>query len=158
MHFGRFRLGLRTIKTTAAVMLIFLVFYLTNRGTPFIAALAAIFALREDFESTVSFGKIRVMSNLFGGGLAVIYFVTNQALHNNPWVTIILLPLLLLFSIVVLDGFNLNQGIIGASAALLMIALTIPAGETIFYVLNRVLDTVIGVAIAIAINRFATPD
>jgi uncharacterized membrane protein YgaE (UPF0421/DUF939 family) len=158
MHFGRFRFGLRTFKTALAVMLIIIGFYLTDRGSPFIAALAAVFALREDFESTVSFGQVRIWSNAFGGGLALIYFAADHYFTGHPAVEIVLLPILLIIVIVVLDGLNYNSGIIGASAALLMIALTIPEGETIFYVLNRILDTFIGVIVAIVINRFASPD
>lgn len=69
----------------------------------------------------------------------------------------ILLPLLVIVVIVLLDGFNYNSGVIGAMAALLMISLNIPAGATIVYVIDRIIDTFIGVVIAIAINRFWSP-
>lgn len=42
MQFGRFRLGMRTIKSALAVFM-YLVFHLTQRGIPMIAALSAVF-------------------------------------------------------------------------------------------------------------------
>ena len=47
MQFGRFRLGMRTIKSALAVFLCILFFHLTQRGIPMIAALSAVFSLRQ---------------------------------------------------------------------------------------------------------------
>ena len=55
MQFGRFRLGMRTIKSALAVFLCILFFHLTQRGIPMIAALSAVFSLRQDLTTTVSF-------------------------------------------------------------------------------------------------------
>ncbi|MFR8086682.1 MAG: aromatic acid exporter family protein, partial [Leuconostoc gelidum] len=72
MQFGRFRIGLRTLKTALAVMIIITAFYFFHRP-PFIAALASVFALRESWDKTLSFAKIRLVSNTVGGVLALIY-------------------------------------------------------------------------------------
>ena len=61
MQFGRFRLGMRTIKSALAVFLCILFFHLTQRGIPMIAALSAVFSLRQDLTTTVSFGKSRII-------------------------------------------------------------------------------------------------
>lgn len=74
MQFGRFRLGMRTIKSALAVFLCILFFHLTQRGIPMIAALSAVFSLRQDLTTTVSFGKSRIIGNTLGGTLAIIYF------------------------------------------------------------------------------------
>ncbi|CAM3098672.1 FUSC family protein [Leuconostoc rapi] len=157
MQFGRFRIGLRTMKTAMAVMLIIIIFYFFKRP-PFVAALASVFALRESWDKTLSFAKIRLMSNLVGGILALIYFLVHAYTHNATWVSMFFLPFLVIIAIVFLDGFNFNSGVIGALAALLMISLSIPAGATVLYVIDRIIDTFIGVIMAIAVNRFASPD
>lgn len=74
MQFGRFRLGMRTIKSALAVFLCILFFHLTQRGIPMIAALSAVFSLRQDLTKTVSFGKSRIIGNTLGGTLAIIFF------------------------------------------------------------------------------------
>ena len=68
------------------------------------------------------------------------------------------LTFFIVVAIVFLDGFNYNSGVIGALAALLMISLNIPSGATVLYVIDRIADTFIGVFVAIAVNRFASPD
>ena len=156
MQFGRFRIGLRTLKTAMAVMLIIAVYYFFNRP-PFVAALAAVFALRESWDKTLSFAKIRLISNTVGGLLALVYFLIYTRTDHADWVAIIILPLLVIITIVFLDGFDFNSGVIGALAALLMIALNIPAGATVVYVIDRIADTFVGVLVAIGVNRFASP-
>ncbi|KAA8326552.1 hypothetical protein FE407_01455 [Leuconostoc carnosum] len=157
MQFGKFRVGLRTLKTGLAVMIIITAFYFLKRP-PFVAALASVFALRESWDKTLSFAKIRLISNTVGGLLALLYFLVHVHTHNAAWVSILLLPLLVIIAIVFLDGFNFNSGVIGALAALLMISLNIPAGATVLYVIDRIVDTFIGVLVAISVNRFASPD
>ena len=75
MEFGRFRLGMRTIKSALAVFLCILFFHVTDRGLPMIAALSAVFSLRQDLTTTVSFGRSRIIGNSIGGFLGIIYFL-----------------------------------------------------------------------------------
>ncbi len=49
-------------------------------------------------------------------------------------------------------SINNKSGIIGATAALLIITLSIPAGDTILYVFARVFETFCGVFVAILVN------
>ena len=78
MQFGKFRIGLRTLKTAMAVMLIITAFYFFKRP-PFVAALASVFALRESWDKTLSFAKIRLISNMVGGLLALVYFMVHTS-------------------------------------------------------------------------------
>ena len=55
MIVGRFRLGMRTLKTAIAVMLCILLFQFFHRGSPMIACLAAVFSLRQDLNTSLSF-------------------------------------------------------------------------------------------------------
>lgn len=85
MQFGRFRLGMRTIKSALAVFLCILFFHLTQRGIPMIAALSAVFSLRQDLTTTVSFGKSRIIGNTLGGTLAIIYFLSKAIFTMIFW-------------------------------------------------------------------------
>lgn len=152
LHFGRFRLGLRTFKTALAVMLCILLFHYTDRGSPMIAAIAAVFSLRQDLNTTVSFGRSRIIGNSLGGFLALVYYYVISFFHHNFYFELFLLPLLVIGVIVFSDGINNNAGIISAIATLLLIALSIPEGESILYALNRILDTFIGTLIALGLN------
>lgn len=157
MEFGRFRLGMRTIKSALAVFLCILFFHVTDRGLPMIAALSAVFSLRQDLTTTVSFGRSRIIGNSIGGFLGIIYFFVKNYFHNDFLVELFLLPVLVVIVIVVSDGINNNSGIISAIATLLLIALSVPQGESSLYAIQRVLDTFIGTFIAIGINFFLRP-
>ncbi|EPM8105780.1 FUSC family protein [Enterococcus hirae] len=157
MEFGRFRLGMRTIKSALAVFLCILFFHVTDRGLPMIAALSAVFSLCQDLTTTVSFGRSRIIGNSIGGFLGIIYFLVKNYFHNDFLVELFLLPVLVVIVIVVSDGINNNSGIISAIATLLLIALSVPQGESSLYAIQRVLDTFIGTFIAIGINFFLRP-
>lgn len=152
MSIGPFRLGMRTIKSALAVMICILLFKVFDRGAPMIAALAAVFSLRQDLTTSLSFGKSRVLGNSIGGGLALLYFVVQQYFSNDFLVELLFLPLLVILVIVLSDGIGNNPGIISAIATLLMIALSVPQGESVYYAFERVLDTFIGTFVAISIN------
>ncbi|MGX7351159.1 FUSC family protein [Enterococcus canis] len=152
MVFGRFRLGMRTMKTAVAVMLTILLFHFLDRGAPMIAALAAVFSLRQDLTTSVSFGKSRILGNSLGGALSIVYFVVQRFFDNSFLVELLLLPTLVVVVIVLSDGLNNNAGIISAIATMLLISLSIPRGESVYYALDRVIDTFIGTFIAIALN------
>lgn len=157
MQFGRFRLGMRTIKTAIAVMLCILLFRFLNRGQPLIAALSAVFSLRQDLTTTLSFGKSRVLGNSIGGATAIIYFFMKQYFHKDFLIELLVLPALVAFIIVLSDGINNNSGIISGIATMLLITLSVPQGESFIFALDRVLDTFIGTLIAIFINFVLRP-
>ena len=157
MQIGRFRLGMRTIKTALAVMLCILLFHVTDRGSPLIAALAAVFSLRQDLTTSISFGRSRVLGNSLGGLLALIFYYIQAFFKNDFLIELFILPLFVILVIVLSDGLNNNSGIISAIATMLLIALSIPQGESFVYALNRVLDTFIGTIIGISLNGVISP-
>lgn len=152
MTVGRFRFGMRTLKTGLSVMVIVILFLVFQRGNPMIACLSAVFSLRQDFESTLTFGLSRVVANIIGGVCSIVYLMIWHASNQADWAEIIFIPLLLMVVIIVNDGINNKTGIIGASAAFLMIAFTLPPDGDFMYAVARVVDTFIGLAAAILMN------
>ncbi|AIG65030.1 FUSC family protein [Weissella tructae] len=152
MTVGRFRFGMRTLKTGLSVMVIVIFFLVFQRGNPMIACLSAVFSLRQDFESTLTFGVSRVIANIIGGACSIAYLVIWQATNQADWAEIVFIPLLLMIVIIINDGINNKTGIIGASAAFLMIAFTLPPDGDFMYAVARVVDTFIGLAAAIVMN------
>ncbi|WP_338030503.1 FUSC family protein [Fructobacillus apis] len=156
MNFFHIHIGLRTAKTGFAVMLIMIAYQFVDRPA-FVPALAAVFALRDTWDNTMTFGKVRLVSNAIGGGLAIVYYLVREYTHNASWLEIFVIPILVILGIIIHDKINYNVGIVGGMAAFLMIALTIPLDATITYVILRVLDVFIGVVVALIINCFFMP-
>lgn len=153
MELGQFRLGMRTVKTGIAVAICILIFHYSGRGTPMIASLSAVFALREDVETTVKFGKSRILGNSIGALIAALFIFIQGQLGSSFLIELIGIPFCIMFIIIICDGINYNSGIIGAIATLLIIYFSIPNNETFIYALERVGDTLIGTFIAITINH-----
>lgn len=158
MHFRRFRFGSRTAKTALAIMICVLLFRDTNANqSAMISSLAAVFALRQDLSTTISFGKSRIIGNSIGGLLAVLYYLINRGFHQNFLIELLVLPLLAACCIIINDGINNNSGIVAGMAAFLMISLVVVPGKNIQYMLMRILDTFIGTFVAISINFIGRP-
>lgn len=149
----KFKIGMRTAKTGLAVFLVLLLFHLFDwKGTQ-IAALTAVFSLRKDFNESLSFGTSRILGNTIGGVMAIIYYLVSDFFAGHFLVTLILVPFLAMMTIVFNVAFNNTSGVIGASSAFLLITLAPPGpGKASWYVISRVLQTFVGVLIAILVN------
>lgn len=157
MQIGRFRLGMRTLKSALSVMICILLFHISDRGAPLIAALSAVFALRQDLTTSVSFGRSRIIGNVFGGALAMLYFLIQTHFHSQFLLQLFLLPTFVIVIIVFSDGIGNNAGIISGISTMLLIAMSIPEGESLIFAFNRVLDTFIGILVAVLLNLYVHP-
>lgn len=149
---SKFKLGMRTLKTGLSVFWVLLIFHLFGWEGLQIGTLTAVFSLRESFDRSVHFGFSRIIGNSVGGFLSLLFFLINQLFHNQFWVTLVFVPIFTMLGIMINVSINNKSGIIGATAALLIITLSIPAGDTILYVFARVFETFCGVFVAILVN------
>ncbi|TCD45539.1 aromatic acid exporter family protein [Streptococcus sp. X16XC17] len=149
---AKFKLGMRTLKSGIAVFLVILLFHLIGRDGVQIAALAAVFSLREDFGQSINFGASRILSNSIGGFYALLFFILSDIFSHHIWVTLIFVPIFTMLTIMTNVSFNNTTGVISGVATMLIIALSIPAGDSIIYALTRVFETFVGVFIAILVN------
>ncbi|WP_438478195.1 FUSC family protein [Streptococcus pluranimalium] len=148
----KFRLGMRTFKTGLAVFLVLSLFIVFDWKGLQIASLTAVFSLREDFDKSFSFGMSRIFGNSVGGLCALIYYLLRELLGGGAWVMLVFVPILTMLTIMVNVACNNKAGVIGGVAALLIITLSIPQGDTILYVFSRIFETFIGVFVAILVN------
>lgn len=153
-HFdpSKLKIGMRTAKTGLAVFIILLLFELLGWEGSQIAALTAVFSLREDLDRSWSFGLSRVVGNTIGGLMALIYFFLMGILGQHYLVTLLTIPILTMFTIVLNVAINNNNGIVGSAAAFMIITLSVPTGNAFSYAIIRVLQTFLGVFVAILVN------
>ncbi len=67
-------------------------------------------------------------------------------------VTLLVVPICTMLTIMTNVAMNNKSGVIGGVAAMLIITLSIPNGETVLYVFARVFETFMGVFVAILVN------
>ena len=149
---SQFKLGMRTFKTGIAVFLVLLIFVFFGWNGVLIGARTAVFSLRESFDKSVHFGTSRILGNSIGAFYALIFFLLNTLFHEAFWVTLVVVPICTMLTIMTNVAMNNKSGVIGGVAAMLIITLSIPSGETILYVFARVSETFMGVFVAILVN------
>lgn len=152
--FQRFKIGWRTIKTTVGVFVILLLYHWLNREPAALAALACVFAMQADVPTSIQFGRYRILGNALGaiiaGGVAQIEFMLGI---DNPYVHILSITFGILVLILLCNAFDLSKSIVNSSATFFVVLLTVSTNEIFIYTINRVLDAIIGVVIAVIINR-----
>lgn len=147
------RFGFRNIKTGVSVFICILLSFLLQRETYVVACITAVFTLREDHINTLRYGKHRIMRNTFGALASMLCIFIFHTFGQGQLVQLIAIPLVIMLIIALLAHFDYHEGTVGACATLLTILFMIPPHESYFYAFNRVLDSFIGMFIAILVNR-----
>ncbi|KAF1304043.1 FUSC family protein [Enterococcus saccharolyticus] len=147
------RIGLRTIKTGLSVFICILISILLQRDTYVVMALTAIFTLREDMVNTLKFGKHRVVGNTFGALFSIIAIFLFHLVGDGKSVQLLVMPLLIIGMISLLSHFGYQEGTVGACATLLTILFMVPETESYQYAFARVVDSFIGMVVAIGVNQ-----
>lgn len=142
----------RTIKTSLAVGICILLFHLFGRGTPMLACLAAVFAMREDTSTTFYFGIRRVLASILAGFLAVLLASLKLDIEWKFLIDLFGVMFAVIIFIALCNFFDLSEAIIGGLAAFLIIYFNIPANENIVYATQLFLDTLIGILIATGVD------
>ena len=149
--------GFRAIKTSIAIFLCFLVGMLLGRESMFYACIASVICMQTTSDKTFTIGVNRFIGTVVGG---VVGFFTLELLQwARPavdWLYIVLLPLCVLLLIYICNVFNIKNSV--GICCVVFLSITahgdreIP--DALIYVVNRVIDTTIGIVIAILVNRF----
>ncbi|CZQ99134.1 Hypothetical protein Tpal_2330 [Trichococcus palustris] len=148
----KLHIGMRTVKSSVSVGLCVLLFKLLDRGSPMLAGLAAIFALREDWKRSAHFGIRRVGGNAIAGGFAIALIAIKSSLGLGFIADFFGTVIFFILLITTLNVLTMSDVIVGASATFLVVYFNIENDQTISYAVQRVLDTLIGSLIALSVN------
>lgn len=143
-------IGMRTIKTALAVGLCVAVAQALQLEYPFYAAIAAIISMGNSLTNSLAAGKNRIMGTMAGAliGLLFASIQPNNALLCG-------LGIVLLFWICNVLKWSASIPIAGIVFMAIMVNLR--DQTPLFYSLNRILDTVIGISIALIVNLVFCP-
>ncbi len=150
-----FTLGMRAIKTLASTGILTLVYSLIGRN-PCFACIGAVFGLGNVFQAGLKNGGNRFIGTILGGLIAIPFY---PLFHHEPlgipgWVflTAGLAVLLIVGQLLGADG-----GIQPGAVVFYVVLLTVNENNYIAYTINRMIDTGIGVALSLLINRIFPP-
>ncbi len=146
----KLRIGKRNIKTAIAVFLSVLISKSLKLEYPFFTVIAAIFSMENSISSTYKAGLYRIIGTLIGAviGIAFIYIQPGNA---------ILMGLGTIALIFICNAFNWDRAVPIAGVMFAAIMLSLNNKNPIQYSFSRVLNTFIGIVVAVIVNYTVFP-
>lgn len=152
LNLEKWQPGQRVAKSGVAAGICVLLFYLMERGSPALACLGAVFAVRSNVDASIYFGLRRILATLLGGVLAVLLIALKQATSLSFIMDFLGIMFFVALFIVMCNVFDLSEGIIGGLAAFFFIYFEIAPSESFIDAFDRVMDTLIGSGVAVILN------
>lgn len=148
------KIGMRNIKTTLSVFLCLLIFEIINRENSIFACIAAVICLQNTIDDSMKTGRARVIGTIIGGVVgAMVLFIVNTFFDNRILIFIIPIGIMILIKICV--SINMRQSVVICCVVYLSIMITKNHDNGyLLYTINRVVDTSIGILIALLVNKY----
>lgn len=144
------KIGMRNIKTAISVSICVALAHVFNREYIFYAAIASVIAMQSSVTDSFKAGKNRILGTMVG---AVIGFVCAFISPNN----IILCGVGIIILIFICNSLGWNKSITISCIVFLAIMLNLNGRSPFMYSINRIIDTFIGITVAVLVNYFILP-
>lgn len=152
-----YKLGLRAVKTAIAVAICAFLSMFFNHEDIFCACIASVICMEQTYAQTWDTGINRIIGTLIGGTVGYIALESICSFPTYEWIRVVLLPLCILVVVYTCNVINRKQAVsIGCVVIIVILSRSGPStSSTLNYVIQRVLDTLLGVFVAMIINKFA---
>lgn len=148
------KIGMRNIKTSLSVFLCLLLFELINRGNSIFACIAAVICMQNTVVDSMEKGIARVIGTVIGGFLGALALFIIKTFFNSS-ILIFVIPLGIMILIQICVTINMKQSVVICCVVYLSIMITKNHEHGyLIYTINRVLDTSIGILIALLVNKY----
>ncbi|NMA06770.1 MAG: hypothetical protein GX928_03520 [Ruminococcaceae bacterium] len=156
----QFSVGMRIIKTVISIYLSIIISLAIN-GQPTSAAIAAFICTRSSNKDSVDTGRIRVIGTLIGALFSLVFIIVikyfNIELFTQGYY--IMLSLLLIPVIKVTIWLKMPGATVSACIVVLITLLSyVKDGDPHVRIIYRFVDTMVGVIIAIIVNKVLSFD
>ena len=154
--------GMRIIKSAIGVALCFVIYFLRGeRGTPFYSALAVLWCIQNRTENTITNAVQRALGTFIGAvyGLIFILFTLKVTDFNYSLVHYLVLSLFIvpvIYTTVLLKRGNTSY--FSCVVYLSIVVNHLTDENPYLFVLNRTLDTLIGIFLGLIINSVHLPE
>jgi len=144
--------GFRQIKTGIAVLICLLFYNYINREGVTFAAIAILMCMQDSVEKSVKEGINRAIGTILGA-LFGIAFVYSGITEIQPIAYLFLCAIGVVVYIYICNLMNLRNSITIGCVVFLIIAIGSIEGSPAHYSINRTIDTIVGIIIAVVVNR-----
>lgn len=144
------KVGMRNIKTAIAVSLSVAISRFFNMEYPFYAAIAAIISMQTTIGESFKVGRNRMLGTILGAMVGVMFYFINPS-------NVIIMGIGIMVVIYMCNLLGWNKSISIAGIVFCVIMTNLDGRNPVFYALNRIVDTFIGIIIAVLVNYFIKP-
>lgn len=167
------KIGMRNIKTALSVLACLLLyrglalfigalpsdgnaiyrfFYqLLSHSHVLYACVGAIISMQSTVDSSLQQGRIRLLGTVIGGAMGILFLYFDRLLWNGV-LTLAFAPLGIVLLIYLCNLISMRDSVSIACVVFLIILLDLSNTIPYVYAISRILDTAIGIVIAVAIN------
>ncbi|WP_346916465.1 HAD hydrolase family protein [Clostridium sp.] len=154
------RIGMRIIKSAVAVFICFLIYLIRGTGMPFYSAIAAILCMQQGVESTKKVGLNRTIGTLIGGAFGVVVLLLERRFipEAMPWLRYLLLSVAIIP--LIYTTILLEQKTASYISCVVFLSIAVNHGSDVVpyaFAINRVIDTLIGIFVALGVNAMRLP-
>lgn len=150
------KIGMRNIKTSLSVFLCLLLFYFIDRENSIFACVAAVICMQNTVVDSLEKGISRILGTIVGGLVGMfVLFISSQVFAFNEELMIFIIPLGIIMLIEICVMIDKKQAVVISCVVYLSILISKNRdGGYVLYTLNRVLDTSVGIIIALLVNKY----
>ena len=150
-----YKIGLRAIKTAIAVSICALISLFFNHEDMFCACIASVICMEQTCEQTFDTGVNRFIGTIIGGIIGYIGLEISYLSSYYEWIRILALPICILLVVYVCNLINRKFAVsIGCVVVIVILSRSkgnVSSAPT--YVIQRVCDTLVGIFVAMIVNR-----
>ena len=146
--------GLRNIKTCVAILIALILYEVLNKTGVTFALITILICMQGSVEKSLEESKSRIVGAILGACFGTIFLFFSLYFHNVVlFYTFCIFGLMMLIHLFYI--FGLQKSIVIAATVYLSIFLNVSSDVyLILYSASRALDIVLGIVIALCVNRF----
>lgn len=135
-----------------------LIFQIFNRESPFFACIAAVFCMRDTVPNSISMGLNRTIGTIIGGAVGIVMIYLNSLFPLFNLITPIMTGIGVCISIYICTIIHKPEAVIVSCIVLIAIMInSVSHANAYIYAISRSFDTIIGIIIAVLINKHINP-
>lgn len=154
------RIGMRIIKSALAVFICFLIYLIRGEGLPFYSTIAAIMCMQPGISNTRTASRNRIMGTFVGGifGMFLLvferkYMVGVHEIYRFLLISISIIPVI--YTSILLEHKQASH-----TSCIVFLSVVVNHATDVSpytFTISRVIDTLIGIFVALAINGIKIP-
>ncbi len=141
------RIGARNIKTALSVFICLMLYQLFGKEYSIFACIAAVICTQNSVENSFVVSKGRILGTIIGGLIGYLFVLVSG---DNPFAITLGIVIIIYFG----NLINQKEAISMSCVVFLSILINLGDINPLYYTIERVIETTIGIIVAIVVNKY----